>query len=79
MAGETVAYEVQTILIATCSAEAVDPPSEGQRMEARTEEAIDDAVVGHLIMAHDWSKAAAQAYVAGKVYTPPSIQDPPTP
>jgi hypothetical protein len=77
MAGETIAYEVQVVLIARCSAEPTDLG--GQYMEARSEEAIDDAVVGHLIMAHDWSKAAAQAYVAGKVYTPPTIQDPPVP
>lgn len=75
MAGETISYEAQVILTATCSAE--DPALGGQRMEARTEEAIDDAVVGHLIMTHNWSKAAAQAYVAGKTYTPPTIQDPP--
>jgi hypothetical protein len=77
VAGETIAYEVQTLLIAICSAEPTDLG--GQRMEARTEEAIDDAVVGHLIVSHNWTKAAAQAYVAGKVYTPATIQDPPVP
>jgi hypothetical protein len=70
MAGETVNYQFNIAMWAICSCGVVLQGREG------TEQALDETVGGHLMMAHDWTKPEATSYVASKEFTPPVLQDP---